>query len=158
MHGIAGLLEQCLAHQRETIGMHAGRRKPDEHIARLNRRPVHDLRSLHAADGEAGQIVLILVVHAGHLRGLAADERGARLDAAVGHAGDDLFEHRRVVLAAGDVIEEEQRLGSLRHDVVDAHGHAVDADRVMLVHELGDDELRAHTIGAGDEHRFVVAK
>ena len=36
-----------------------------------------------------------------------------------------------VELAAGEVVEEEQRLGALHEDVVDAHRHQVDADRVV---------------------------
>ena len=80
------------------------------------------------------------------------------LHASVGHAGDDLFEQRRIVLAAGDVVEEEQRLGALGGDIVDAHGHAVDADGVVLVGQLGDHELGAHAVGAGDENRRLVAQ
>ena len=40
-------------------------------------------------------------------------------------------------------------------DVVDAHGHAVDADGVVLVHQLGQAELGAHAVGAGDQHRLL---
>ena len=36
-----------------------------------------------------------------------------------------------VELAGGEVVEEEQRLGALHHQVVDAHGDQVDADRVV---------------------------
>ena len=33
-----------------------------------------------------------------------------------------------IELAGGEVVEEEQRLGALDDDVVDAHGDEVDAD------------------------------
>ncbi len=36
-----------------------------------------------------------------------------------------------VQLAGGVVVEKEQRLGALHHDVVGAHGDQVDADRVV---------------------------
>ena len=114
-------------------------------------------RSGHA-DRETGQIVLVLGIHAGHLGGLAADQAGAGLHATVGHAGDDLLQQGRVVLAAGDVVQEEQRFGALGGDIVDAHGHAVDADGVVLVGHLGHDELGAHAVGAGDQHRFAVSE
>ena len=56
----------------------------------------------------------------------------------------------------GDVVEEEQRLGPAAERVVDAHRDQVDADRVVLVDERGDFELRAHAVGAGDEDRVFV--
>ena len=59
------------------------------------------------------------------------------------------------VLAAGDVVQEEQGLCAAADDVVDAHGHAVDAHGVVLVHQEGDLELGAHAVGAADQHRAL---
>ncbi len=42
-------------------------------------------------------------------------------------------------LAAGDVVQQEQRLGAAGHQVVDDHRDKVDADRVVDVHLLRDD-------------------
>ena len=50
--------------------------------------------------------------------------------AAVGDARDELLDLVGVELADRDVVEEEQRLGALAHDVVDAHRDEVDADGV----------------------------
>jgi hypothetical protein len=61
-----------------------------------------------------------------------------------------------VELSGGEVIEEEQRLGALDEDVVDAHADQVDADRVVAAELLGKLELRAHAVGAGDQYRFTV--
>ena len=44
---------------------------------------------------EAGQVVFVLRVEAGHLGGLAAHQRAAGLHAALGHAGDDLPQRAR---------------------------------------------------------------
>ena len=41
-------------------------------------------------------------------------------------------------LADGDVIEEEERLGTAGQHVVDAHRDEVDAHRVVLVCHLGE--------------------
>ena len=38
--------------------------------------------------------------------------------------------------AAGQVVEEEERLGALGQHVVDAHGHQIDAQRRMSAHCL----------------------
>ena len=63
-----------------------------------------------------------------------------------------------IVVRHGHVVEEEQRLGPAAEGVVDAHRHQVDADRVVHAGQLGDFELGAHAVGAGDQHGvFVLA-
>ena len=93
----------------------------------------------------------------GMLGGLAADERAARLLAAGGDALDDVGGDVDVEPLAHEVVEEEQRLGALHEDVVDAHRDEVDADRVVAVERERELELGAHAVGAGDEHRLPVA-
>ena len=110
--------------------MDAGTRQPQHRIARH-----HPMRqqvpALGRADREAGEVVVALAVQAGHLRRLAADQGAAGLVAARGDAGDHLARLARIQPAGGEVVEEEQRFGALHHDVVDAHRHQIDADRVM---------------------------
>jgi hypothetical protein len=60
--------------------------------------------------------------------------------------------------AAGIVVEEEQRLGALHHDVVDAHRHQVDADRVGDARFDRDLELGADAVGARDKDRILEAR
>ena len=57
-------------------------------------------------------------------------------------------------LAGGEVVQEEQRLGALHHDVVDAHRHQVDADGVVDAGLDRDLQLGADAVGAGDQHRI----
>ena len=138
--------------------MYAGGGQADEHIALGNGGAVHDGGLFGDADRETSEIVFVLVVHARHFSGFTADQCRTGLHAAVGHAGYDLLEQSRIVLAAGDVVKEEQRFGTLSGDVVDAHGHAIDADGVVLICHLGDHELGAHAVGTGDENRLFVSK
>ena len=86
------------------------------------------------------------------LGGLAADQRAAGLNAALGHARNQRRHLFRLVFANGDVIQEKQRLGPAAHDIVDAHGHAVDAHGIMLIHQLGDALLGAYAVGARHQH------
>ena len=137
--------------------MHTGGRQSDDHIAGLHGVIAQDLFLVHDAHGETGQIVLVLRHHARVLGRLAAHQRAVGLHAALGHALDDLGDLLRDVAAAGDVVQEHQRLCTGADDVVDAHGHAVDADGVVLVHDHGDLQLGAHAVGAGDQHRVLVA-
>ena len=51
-------------------------------------------------------------IDAGMLGGLAAYQSAARLHAALGYALDDLGNLLRNVLAAGNVIQKDQRLGT----------------------------------------------
>ena len=126
------------------------------HITGCHGLIAQDLFLIHNAHGEAGQIVLLLRHHARVLGSLAAYQCTIGLHAALGHALDDVGDLFRHVAAAGDIIEEHQRLCTGADDIVDAHGHAVDADGVVLIHDHGHLQLGAHTVGAGDQHRVLV--
>jgi hypothetical protein len=54
--------------------------------------------------------------------------------------------------ADGKIIKKKQRLGTLNDDIVDAHGHQIDAHGVVFVHHEGDLELGAHTVGGTHQH------
>jgi hypothetical protein len=113
--------------------------------------------ALDHADAEAGQVIVVVGVHAGHLGGLAAAQRATGELAAPG----DPTDHRRravdVEAAAGVVVEEEQRLGAGHRDVVRAHRDEVDADGVVPVELLRNPQLGPDPVGARDQHRVAVA-
>ena len=96
-------------------------------------------------------------IHAWHFGGLAADQSAAGLTAALGNARDDGRGGVHIKLAAGEVIEEEQRFGTADQDVVDAHGDQIDAHRVMPVQRSREEQLRADTVRARDQHRVAEA-
>ena len=135
--------------------MNAGGSQRDDHVPFRHFRLVQNLLFIHNAHGEARKIVVLRGHQAGVLCGLAADERRAGLDAALRHAAHDLGDFLRHVFAAGDVIQKEQGLCAHADDVVDAHGHGVDADGVVLIHEDGQFDLGAAAVGAGDQHRLL---
>ena len=60
-------------------------------------------------------------------------------------------------LAGGEIVEEEQRLGALHHQIVDAHGDEVDADRAVNAGLDGDLELGADAVGGRDQDRIGEA-
>ena len=146
-----------LAHEGKAIGVDAARGQRDHDVAGAHGRLIEDLRLVDDAHGKAREVVLVRGVEARHLRCLAADERRAALHAALGHAADDLGDALGDVLAAGDVVQKQQGLRAAADDVVDAHGHAVDADGVVLVHEEGELQLRADAVRAADEHGVLDA-
>ena len=147
-----------LAHEAEAVGMHAAGSDAHKDVAHLDLGAVDQLGLLHDARREAGDVILVAFVHAGHLGRLAAHQGAARLAAALGHAGDDRLDLGRDIVPQGHIVQEEERLGALREHVIDAHGHGVDADGVVLVHREGDLELGAHAVGAAHQDRLLVAE
>ncbi len=138
------------SHEREAVAVEAARCEPQHDVARRDHRAVDHARAVHRAHAEAGEVVVVLGHDAGVLGHLAAHERAPRLPATLGDARDDRFDARGIELADGDVVEEEQRLGTGHEDVVRAHRHEVDTDRVVAVHELRELELGADAVGARD--------
>ena len=92
----------------------------------------------------------------GMLGRLAAEQRTAGDHAALGDAGDDRTDPFRDGAAHGDVVLEEQRFGAADDEVVDHHGHQVQADGVVDVHRLGDGEFGTDAVGGGRQDRFAV--
>ncbi len=80
-----------------------------------------------------------------------------RLAAGRGDAVDHLGADLRIELAAGEIVEEEQRLGALHHEVVDRHGDEIDADRVVARSLDRDLDLGADAVGRGDQDRIGEA-
>ena len=76
------------------------------------RRPVQQPRPLADADAEPRQVELVGLHQARVLRRLAADQRAARLAAAVGDPRDQRRHPLRVQPPDRDVVEERQRLGA----------------------------------------------
>ena len=165
IHAVKGLFQHIgvvvnvenLANQRETVGMHTGGGQRNNDVARLHRGVVQNLGLVHHADSEACQVVLIFRHHAGVFGSLAAHQGAARLHAALGHALDDLGNLLGDILAAGNVVKENQGLRACTDHVIDAHGNAVDADGVVLVQQHGDTQLGADAVGAGNQNRMLHA-
>ncbi|SPQ26056.1 b2f4a9d5-c3f3-4041-b835-429105f02bbc [Thermothielavioides terrestris] len=146
------------ADEREAVRVHARGGEAEQDVARphgvLARQA---LGGPHDADGGAGGVVVVARVEVRHLGGLAADEGAAGLDAALGDALDEGGGDGDVEAGAAIVVEEHDGLGALDDEVVDVHGDEVDADRVVLVHRLRDDQLGADAVdGADDDGRARV--
>src|SRR6185295_7708949 len=102
-----------LADERIAVRVRAARGEAEECVARPDRFAVEDAVLLDHPDAKSGEVVFAGRVHAGHLGGLAADQRAAGELAAARNALDDLRGDALLELAAGEVVEEEERLGAL---------------------------------------------
>ncbi len=119
--------------------------------------PGSSAAALGRPHGEAGQVVVARGVHAGHLGGLPAHQGAAGQAAAFGDAAHHTggVGHRQ--LAGGEIVQEEQRLGALHHQIVHAHRHQVDAHLVVQAALDGHHQLGAHPVRATDQHRIGEA-
>ena len=142
-----------MAGQGVAVGAQARRGEADEHVAEADALGPELGAALEDADGEAGDVEVVGAHDPAVLGGLATKQGTAGLTAALGHAADDLGDAIRVDRADGHVVEQEERLGTDAHEVVDAHGHEVDPHRVEAVGEAGHLELGAHAVGGGHEDR-----
>ena len=127
----------------------------DDDVARFDAAAVDHFLAIHHADDGSREVVFAGLVHAGHLRGLAADEGASAGLAGFGKAGEQLFKHGGFQFFRADVVEKEQRARAEHGDVVDAMVHQVLAHGVMASGGEGDLQFRAHAVHAGDEHRIA---
>ena len=131
--------------------MNAGGRHADEHIPLPELVPGNQVLLVHRPHGKSGQVILVLRVKARHLRRLTADEGRSGLAAPFRHSFYDSGNLLRHIFAAGNVVQEEQGLSSRAGHVVDAHGYAVDAHRVMLIHQKSQLQLGSHSVRSGQQ-------
>ncbi len=134
------------------VGVEAGGGEADEDVAGADRLAVEEGGAVDDADDGADQVVVLAVVEAGHLGGLAADEGATGQLAAAGQAGEDLLEAGGLQLGGADVIEEEEGLGADDGDVVDAVVDEVFADGVVAVGHFGDLQFGADAVDAADQN------
>ena len=131
--------------------------EPEQHVAGRDIGARQQLGALYRADGEAGEVIVARLVHAGHFGRLAADQRRAGDPAAFGDAADHLGRLDRIELAGREIVEKEQRLGALHDKIVDAHRDEIDPDRVVDARVDGDLELGADAVIGRDEQRIGIA-
>ena len=133
--------------------MDAGGGEAQDDVALFDQLRADHLGAVDDAHAKAREVVVVFGHDTGVLGDLAAHERAVGLLAALCDAADDLGHLLGLELADGDVVEEEQGLGAAGEDVVDAHGHEVDAAAVVAVDHLGQLELGAHAVCARDHDR-----
>mmetsp|Transcript_23490 Transcript_23490/g.41358 ORF Transcript_23490/g.41358 Transcript_23490/m.41358 type:complete len:278 (+) Transcript_23490:2707-3540(+) len=140
------------AHQREPVGMHTVRHQTQQNIA-LRDACGQGRAPLHRADAETGQIKITRRVHPRHFRCFTTNQGAARGGTALGDAFDDAGGLFQFQLAGGEIVEEKQRLRPLADQIIDAHGHQIDADAVHVARVDGDAQLCAHPIGGRHQNR-----
>src|SRR5215475_1589690 len=147
-----------LPDERVTVGVRSRGVESDDGVTGAYLAAVDDRLLLDHADAESCEVVIAAVIHAGHFGGFTADQRGARLNAALDDAAHHRLGDTDLELAGGVVVEEEQRFGALYHHVVGAHGDQVDADGVVTAGVDRQPQLGADSVGARHQHRVAVTR
>jgi hypothetical protein len=109
-----------------------------------------DALFLYITDDEPGQIVIGRSIETGHFRGLTAYQGTSVFAAAGGDPRHHRFYDCRIECSERDVVEEEQRQGTLDQDIVDAMIDQVAPDRFVPISLDRNFDLRSDTVGAGD--------
>src|SRR5215470_8996855 len=107
--------------------------------------------TFRGADRKAREIVVADLIEPRHLGGFAADEGATRLLAAGCNPGHHRRADLRCELAAGEIVEEEQWLGTLDHKIIYRHGDEIDADGVMPSGFNSDLDLGTDAVRGGHQ-------
>jgi hypothetical protein len=154
--GEAGPLDDA-ADQRKTVRVQPGGGKAEDNVPRCKVGAGQQTLAFCRADGKAGDVVIAAPVKTRHFGRLAADQRCPSDSAALGDTLDHIARDRHVESGGGEIIEKEERLATLRDEVVDAHGDEVNADRLVPTAVDGDLQLGADAVRGGDEDRVAKA-
>ncbi len=138
--------------------MHTGRREADDEIAGRHTRPVDQRRTVDEADAARGEIEFLFAIDARQLRRLAADQRAPCGAAYLRSALDQFRDLLEIEPVRGDVVEQEQRIGPGRRDVVDAvrgHVHPAVPQRAAAT---GDGRLRPDRVERGRQQAIALER
>src|ERR1700722_5029995 len=133
--------------------MDARRWKTEDKVSWLQSWARQQRPALRCADGEAGDVEIASRVKAGHLRRLSAYQCATRLGATLGNALHNRGCDFLIQLPRCKIIQEKQRLRPLDDNVVDAHGHQINADSVVQATLNRDLHLCANAVIGGDQDR-----
>ena len=136
-------------HEREAVRVEPRGRQPEDDVSVRHTRAVDERVARDQADAGPGEVELLVAIDARHLGGLAPEQRASGRAADVGRALDELRDLLEVEPVRRDVVEEEERVGAGRQDVV----HAVRGEVAPRVAEppraSREDELRPDPVRRG---------
>jgi len=87
----------------------------------------------HYSDSKTGKVIFTFLVHPGHLGGLTTYQSAASFQASLGNARDNRLAYCQLEFAGCEIVKKKQGFCALHEDIVDTHGHKIDANGVMAV-------------------------
>ncbi len=152
------LLLEHAADEREAVRVDARGGEADHGVPRLHAGAVDEPLALDDPHASAGEVELVVPVDPGKLGRLAADQRDSLPPADLGRTLDELRNLLEIDAIGGDVVEEDERVGARRRDVVDAVGGEVGPAGAQPPARAGEDQLRPDRVGGSGEKPLVVER
>ena len=135
--------------------MYAGTWKTDQYIAFLDFLPVQKIAFIHGTHTEAGNIIMLHIIHIRHFGSFPADQGTLCLHTAIRYTLYQLFDFLRFIFAYCQIIQEEDRCCPLYQNIIDTHCHSINTNCVMLIHFKCHKQLCTNTIGSAYQNRFL---
>ena len=143
------------ADQRKAIAVNTAGCDSDQGIACFDICSGNEVLLIYHTNSKACQIILIHRIEARHLSSLTTDQRCIRLETAISHTFYDGSDLLRIVFAAGNVIQEEQRFSACTGNVVYTHSHTVNTNGIMFVHDESQFQFGTYSVGSGYQGRML---
>ena len=137
-----------LARQRVPVCVESRRGDTEHGVAEAYAGSVDDGPPVDNADHGSYELDFILLIHAGQLGGIAAEQGTAGIPASCSHSTDHVGHYLWVQVAGAHVVEEEEGAGPLHQNVVHAMVDDVMADGFVAVQRRGDLGLGADAVDA----------
>ncbi len=138
--------------------MHARGGEADDGVASGDIGARQQRAALGGPNRESGEVIVAILVEAGHFGSLAPDQGAAGFPAALGDARDDGGRSIRIELAARKIIQKKQRLSALYHQIIDRHRDQVDADAAVQTGVDGDFHLGSDAVGRSNQDRILETR
>src|SRR5579863_932961 len=146
------------ARERIAVGVQADRRQTNNRVARLDAAEPLERFDLDDAHDRSREIEMRRLIEARHFGGFAAEQRALVNATGLRATAHNVGRDRGIQLSHGEVIQKEEWRCVADEDVVDAVIDQIGADR-RVPSELGrQHDLRAYSVGRGNECAAGVAR
>ena len=142
------------AHERKAVGVYAGGSDTDQHIAHFDFGAIDEFGLFYDSGRIARDVVFTVGIHTRHFCRFASYKGTTGLAASFRYTADNRLDLRRDVMSHCHVVQEDERFGSLRQNIVHAHRHGVNTDGVVFVHRKSDLQFGTNAVGSADQNRF----
>ena len=122
-HGRVVVNVEDTAHQRESVGVDSAGREPQDTVSVVDGIRAKQGLVFGDTDDESGEVEVAAGIEPGHLGGLAADQGAPHFLTPPDDAPHEGFHALFIQIAEGNVVEEEEGLGSLGENVIDVKGN-----------------------------------
>ena len=142
------------SYQRKSIAVYTGTCDSDQGIARFDILSGDQIFSVNYAHCKSSQVVLILRHQPRMLCSFTTDQSSSGLFTALCHTTYDSCDLLRIILAAGNIVKEEQRFTACTCHIVHTHGNRINTDGIMFIQKKCKLYFGSTSVGSGQQYRI----